>query len=253
MIIKVKQLIQSIIPPGNYISPFANTLNNHVVIITGGCRNVGKAIAESLYKEGASLALVSRNDTNFNNFLNFDPKRILLIKANCINKEDVNRVVNLTIDKYGKVNTLINCARKFINKPFVNTSINDYNLVIDNNLKSAFLMSSAVVPVFKKHKGGLIINIGSKISHNTNITPNKVLYATAKYAIEGFSFALNKELKPYGVRVTCLMPATINTFLSLNSKNYLSAYDISSVALMLIKFKNIDFEGIIFKSIKHDI
>ena len=109
-------------------------------------------------------------------------------------------------------------------------------------------MVKAVTPFMKKQKSGLIVNLGSKISHNTNVLPNRVLYTTSKYAIEGFSLALSKELKTFGIRVTCLMPGTIRNFFTIIPKYFLSCQDVGAIILMLIKFKNIDFESLIIKS-----
>lgn len=252
MIKRLKNFAKSFIPQNNYISSLGEKLDDHVVIITGATGNIGKALTEGLYKKGASLTLVSRNISKPKD-VNWDPQRILLLNADCTAEEDVDSIVQETIKKYGKIDVLINCAGQFLNKPFNETSVKDYESVLDNNLKSTFLMSKAVIPVLRKNKDGLIINFGSKISHNTNITPHKVLYAAAKYAVEGFSFALNKELKPYGIRVVCLMPATVQTFVSLHPENYLSPYDVASIVLMIIKFKDIDFESIVFKSVKQNI
>ncbi len=109
-------------------------------------------------------------------------------------------------------------------------------------------MMKYVLPEMKKKKDGFVINIGSKISRNTSVKANKVLYATSKYAIEGMSLALNNELKEFGIRVTCLMPGTANTFLSLSANDFLSPYRIGEVVAMLIKLKDIDFENLVIKS-----
>ena len=104
----------------------------------------------------------------------------------------------------------------------------------------------------KRKKRGCIVNIGSKISRNTLVGANKTLYATTKYAIEGFSFALNRELKLCGIRVACLMPGTVNTFPSLAAKNYLSPYQVAEMIVLIIRSESIDFESVVFKSWRQD-
>lgn len=253
MLKQLTQLVSSFVKSPIYVSPSGEKLDGYVVVITGASGNLGKGIAEALYKEGASLALISRNTNNLKDSLGWDPRRTLFLNADCTKEQDVNRAVDETLKKYGKIDACINCIGHFLYKSFRETSIEDYESVMDNNLRTTFIMAKAVIPVLRKNKDGLIINFGSKISHNTNITPHKVLYAAAKYAVEGFSFALNKELKPYGIRVVCLMPATVQTFVSLHPENYLSPYDVASIVLMIIKFKDIDFESIVFKSVKQNI
>ncbi len=223
-------------------------IKNEVVIITGASRGIGKALAEVLYKNGARLVLIARGGFSQANSQEFDSKRVLLIKADITRQVDIKGVIRKTLKKFEKVDVLINNAGQFIDRPLEKTSAEEYESVIATNIKGTFLMAKAVIPYMKKQRDGLIVNVGSKISRNTNVSPNKVLYATSKYAVEGFSFALNKELKPFGIRVTCLMPGTVNTFASLKSRQYLSPYDVAELILMIIKFKNIDFESIVFKS-----
>jgi short-subunit dehydrogenase len=79
------------------------------------------------------------------------------------------------------------------------------------------------------------------------------MYATTKSALEAFSFALNKELKQWGIRVSCLMPGTVHTFVSKDVQSQLSPYQVAEVVLMTIKLSDVDFEGIIFKSVNQDI
>src|SRR5438034_6267671 len=141
----------------------------------------------------------------------------------------------------------------FLHKPVDDVSSAEFDRIVSANIKGMFLMTKEVLPYMKKRREGYIINIGSKISHNTNVAPNKVLYAMTKHAVEGFSFALNKELKSFGVRVTCLMPGTVSTFLSLKSKEFLSPSQIALIVSHIIKMKDIDFESIILKSVKQDI
>jgi short-subunit dehydrogenase len=128
-----------------------------------------------------------------------------------------------------------------------------FESIVSTNLTAAFLLSREVLPHMKTRGSGQIINIGSKISHNTNVRPNKVMYATTKSALEAFSFALNKELKQWGIRVSCLMPGTVHTFVSKDVQSQLSPYQVAEVVLMTIKLSDVDFEGIIFKSVNQDI
>ena len=123
-----------------------------------------------------------------------------------------------------------------------------WDKMITLNINSIFYMCKAILPFMKNQKSGFIINIGSKVSHNTNVAPHMVPYATTKYAVEGFSFALNKELKPFGIRVSCLMPGTANTVMTLKGKEYISPYSIGKVIAMMIASVDIDFESIIIKS-----
>ncbi len=252
MIKQLKKTIFNTILEQDYHSPVSSDLSSKTVVVTGASRGVGKAIANALLNEGAELALISRNiDEIKGNFKDSD--RVLLISANLTNEAEVNSAIKRILERFGKIDVLVNNAGINIHKSLENVTKDEFESVINLNLTAIFMLCKNVVPILKTQKFGLIINVGSKISHNTNVGPNKVTYATSKYALEGFSLALNKELQPFGIRVSCLMPATINTFVSKKAKIFMSPYDIASVIIMMIKFEKINFESMIFSSSKQNI
>lgn len=253
MMNSIKKLRSSFFIKTEYISPVTKNLEGQTVIITGATGGIGRAMAEVLHKEGANLVLVSRSISKDESLADLKQDRLLLVDADITKKSDIENVVTKATQQFSRINVLINNAGQFADKSLEDFTEEEYDKVMNTNVKGMFLFSQAVLPAMKKNNQGLIINIGSKISHNTNISPHKVLYAMSKYAVEGFSFALNKELKPYGVRVCCLMPGTVNTFVSLKSKDYLSPYDLGTLVAFIIKNKEIDFESFVFKSLKQDI
>jgi 3-oxoacyl-[acyl-carrier protein] reductase len=169
------------------------------------------------------------------------------------NQVEVRKIFDRIKENHKKIDVVINCAGIFSEKPLEKTSVEEFNGVLQTNLIGPFIICQQVIPIMKLSRSGLIINIGSKISHNTNLKPNKVVYSSTKYAIEGFSFALSKELKSFGIRVCCLMPGTINTFISRNSKNFMSPYDVAHLIKTIIKLKDLDFESVIFKSLTQEL
>lgn len=196
--------------------------------------------------------MISRNIEELKaDFLGVD--NVLLINADLTNESDLDKAIELILKRFGKIDVLVNNAGINIHKSIENVTKNEFESVINLNLTAVFMLCKKVIPLMKTQKSGLIINIGSKISHNTNVGPNKVTYAASKYALEGFSLALSKELYSFNIRVSCLMPATINTFLSKKAKDFMSPYDIASVVIMLIKFNKISFESVVFSSSKQNI
>ena len=250
MINKIKSWLNTLFSPQAFLEP-SEDMGLMVVIITGASKGIGKAVAELLYKKGANLVLVSRNREAAPHFP--DSKRIINVSADVSSEGDCQKIIDIALEKFGKIDCLINNAGMFIDKSIDRTTSYDFRKIIDVNLISVFNMTKKAIVVMKSQNRGTIINIGSKISHNTNVSPNKVAYATSKYAVEGFSFALNKELKGTGVRVTCLMPGTTTTFLSKKGKDYLSPYEVAQMVKIIIDMKHIDFESIVFKSINQNI
>ncbi len=232
-------------------------LENKVVIITGASKGLGKAISEQLILEKCKVVLLGRDDVEDHKQdveeLRARSKDVLYLKCDVTEFDQCHTAIKKAIVTFGKIDVLINNAGVFNEKPLELVTESELNTILDVNLKGTIQMAHACTEVFKKQKYGTIINIGSKISHNTNILPNKTLYAATKYGVEGFSFALNKELKEFGCRVICLMPGTINTFLSLSADDFLQPSRVAQLVSMIIKFDDLDFEGIVVKSIKQNI
>lgn len=252
MISKLKDIAYNILFREKVYINSDGSLKGKVVIITGASKGIGKATSEILLKKGAFVTLVGRDTLNLEKdyHQNFNS---LVISADVTDEKDCQKVVDLTIKKFGKIDVLINCAGIFIGGNLEDISEKQFESIINTNLKGIFLMSSKVIPFMKKTKAGFIINIGSKISHNTSVKPGKVLYATTKYAVEGFSISLSKELKPFNIRVSCLMPGTVRTFRSPIAHEFLSPYRVGELISTLLKYEDIHFEGLIFKSGKEEL
>lgn len=225
-----------------------------VILITGTGKGLGFSIAEYFVERGASVIGLARNNSGLQALKDKNPTSDLLVLEGDISHEnDIKDMQKAIFKKYPKIDVLINNAGVNIHKPLEKLTSEDFESMVQTNIKGVFLMSQMVLPSMKKRKSGFIINVGSKISHNTNVKPNNVIYATTKYAIEGLSFALNKELKKFGVRVSCLMPGTLNTFFSLKSKEFLSTDHVAEFIGYMIKHKEVDFESVVIKSVKQNI
>lgn len=243
----IKKIISSFLVETELEGPLMRDLSGRVVVVTGGTSGIGKAITRVLIAKGAFVISLSRRGEELKS------KSYVALKVNVTKKREVDAAVVKIIGKYGKIDVLINCAGIFSFREFEMITEREYDKVMDTNVKGMFLLSEAVVPHMKKGKKGLIINIGSKISHNTNVAPKKVLYAVSKYAVEGFSLALGRELQKSGIRVTCLMLGTVNTFVSLKSKQFLTSENVGFVVAMLMLLEDVNFESIIMKSNRQNI
>ena len=183
MINLIKKGLKSLFFKTSYAGHETPGIKNDVAIIAGASRGIGKALAEVLYKKGARLVLIARGGFSQEFSEGFDSRRVLLIKADITREVDIKGIIRKTLKKFEKVDVLINNAGQFIDRPLEKTSAEEYESVIATNIKGTFLMAKAVIPYMKRQREGLIINVGSKISRNTNVSSNKVLYATSKYAV----------------------------------------------------------------------
>lgn len=252
MINTIKDIIFSLLNRQTINLLSDESLKNEVVIVSGASKGVGKIIADVLHKQGAKLVLFSRNLKELkSSFSGLDKDRAILIKADVSSQEDTQKVVKTALNKFGKIDVLINNAGLFKEDYLENISEDQWENIVSTNIKGIFLMTKAAIPTMKKQKDGLVINIGSRISHNPQVEAKMTLYATTKYAVEGLSKSLNNELKPWGIRVSCIMPGTVNTFRSPSPQKYLSPHAIGQIIALIIKQKNVDFESIIIKS-KYD-
>lgn len=249
MLNKIKDIIYNLIYRPKIVINDNDSLKGKVIIISGASRGIGKATAQVLEKSGANLVLFSRNISELKKvFSSFNLSQTILLQADITKEADCKKVVNETIKKFGKIDVLINNAGIFKGDYIEKLTLKEWEDTFAVNTTGAFLICKEVIPHMKKAKEGLIINIGSKISHNTNVDPQKVLYATTKYAAEGFSLSLSRELKPFGIRVTCLMPGTTNTFRSLQPQKYLSPYILGQIISTIIQLDDVNFESIVLKS-----
>jgi NAD(P)-dependent dehydrogenase (short-subunit alcohol dehydrogenase family) len=249
MIHKIQSILKNILINNVYQSVGTKKLNKKVVIVTGDTGAIGSAIVKVLLTEGAYVIGASENHDN----LQSSKANYLKVKTDITKEDSVLDLITLVTEKYGKIDAIVNNAGMFSFGDLENISEKEFDRVLGVNLKGVFLMCKHASPVMKRQKSGTIINIGSKISHNTKVEPKKSLYALTKYAIEGFSYALNRELRGYGVRVICLMPGTVKTFVSRKMNTFLSPFDVGEVVNTILKLENVDFEGLVFKSLNQDI
>jgi len=182
-----------------------------------------------------------------------DQERVLCVAGDVANEQDVQRIVKKATERFGRLDVLINNAGIFRGGLLEKISLKDFSESIETNLRGLFLMTRAVLPQMKAARTGAIITIGSKISRNSRPEPGRVIYAATKYAVEGFTKALSEEVKGDGIRVMCLMPATVNTYLSPEAVDYLSPQKIAEIIYMTLLFEDVNFESLVVKSIHQDI
>ena len=183
---------------------------NKVAIVTGASRGIGKSITEKLISAGCKVAMISRNIDDLElikNNLNSDS--ILCFQADIKNTKKIEEIVRLVYKHWGEINILINNAGITKDKIILRLSEEDWQEVIDVNLKGCYNTIKAVSKYMIKNKNGKIINISSVIGQIGNSGQSN--YAASKSGIEGITRALAVELGSRNININCIAPGYIET------------------------------------------
>ena len=184
-----------------------------VVIITGASRGIGREIAKRLAKKGLKVIANYNKSEKEAEKLKFELGQekisIDIVKADVSKREDVRKLVKYTLNKYDKIDVLINNAGISEYKLFTDETDEDWNKIINTNLYSAFAMSQEVIPNMVHNKSGLIINISS--AWGVVGGSLEVVYSISKAGMDGMTKALAKELGPSNIRVNSIAPGMIYT------------------------------------------
>lgn len=183
------------------------------IIVTGGSRGIGAGIVKLLAEEDNNIVLnYNKSEENAKKIQKECTdlgKNVEIFKADVTNREEVKRLVEFTIQKYKKIDVLINNAGISQSKLFTEVTDEEWRYVIDNNLTSVFYMSQEVVPHMIQQQSGCIINISS-IWGMVGSSCESV-YSVSKAGVDGLTKALAKELGPSHIRVNSIAPGLIDT------------------------------------------
>lgn len=183
---------------------------NRVVIVTGGSRGIGKAICEEFIKNGDIVVLNYKN--SYEKALKIKEclgDNLFLIKADVGNFLETKAMADFCINKFGRIDVLVNNAGISQIKPFADITEDDWDEMIRVNLKGVYNSTKSVVDTMINQKAGKIINISS-IWGQVGASC-EVHYSTAKAGIIGFTKALSKELALSNIQVNCIAPGIIDT------------------------------------------
>lgn len=188
-------------------------LKNKVAIITGASSGIGYATALTLSKAGIRVAVGARRTERLQELEKQIIKNngeILVQKTDVTRKSDCDSLVNTIVEKWGKVDVLINNAGLMPLSYFKNGKVEEWEQMIDVNIKGVLYCTSAVVPYMLEKKSGHIINISSVAGRI--VFAGGSVYCATKHAIAALSEGLRKELSPtYNIRVTCIEPGAVET------------------------------------------
>jgi NAD(P)-dependent dehydrogenase (short-subunit alcohol dehydrogenase family) len=187
-------------------------LSGKVAIVTGTSRGLGQYFARALAKAGADLVITSRDLsrlTEFRQEIESLGRRVLAVQLDVLSQSDIENMVQMTVEEYGKIDILINNAGLNIRNPSVKFSEQDWDTVLNTNLKGSFFCAQAVAKEMIKQNYGRVINIGSCtcVFGMEGIAP----YTASRGAILSMTRSLAAEWGKFGITVNVLAPGWFKT------------------------------------------
>jgi NAD(P)-dependent dehydrogenase (short-subunit alcohol dehydrogenase family) len=187
-------------------------LEGKVAIVTGGARHIGALYAKRLAAEGARVVIADvLDDERVVREIASAGGDAMALKIDVSKEEDTLRMAEKTVDKFGRIDILVNNAAIFLGikrRPFYEISAEEWDRVSAVNIKGPFLCAKAVFPQMKKQLSGKIINISSTTALQG--TPLFLHYVASKAAVIGITRALARELGEYGICVNAIAPGLIH-------------------------------------------
>ena len=189
-------------------------MEKKVVIVTGASRGIGREIAKELANEGNYvIANFNKSEKEAQNLKN-EFNNIDIFKCDVSKRDEVKNMVNFAIEKYGKIDVLVNNAGIDDEKLFLDITDTDWNYMMQNNLYSVFCCTQEVMKYMINQKNGCVINISS--IYGTSGGACDVHYSTTKAGINGMTKALAKEFGLSNIRVNAIAPGAILTDMTSN-------------------------------------
>jgi len=189
-------------------------LKDKVAIITGASRGVGKATALVFAELGAKVTVASRNMESLESLILQNPekkKNLFPIRVDITQREQIQNMVDQTIERYGRIDILINNAGIFVPANPEDITEEEWDRIINTNLKGAFLCSQAVGKVMMTQGGGKIINVSSVSGSRATPIPLSASYDASKGGLENLTRALAVAWTKYNINVNAIAPCALET------------------------------------------
>jgi NADP-dependent 3-hydroxy acid dehydrogenase YdfG len=190
----------------------SNNIEGKVVVITGASSGLGEATARHLSAQGATVVLGARRTDRIEALageLSASGGKALAIATDVTHCDQVERLVDAGAQTYGRIDVMINNAGLMPQAPLDRLKIDEWERMIDVNIKGVLYGIAAALPHMKRQKAGHFINVSSVAGHK--VGQGFAVYAATKYAVRALSEGLRQEVKPYNIRTTVISPGAVAT------------------------------------------
>jgi len=185
----------------------SNTIAGKVVVITGASSGLGEATARLLSAQGASVVLGARRVDRIKSLADEPTSsggKVLAIPTDVTHYDQIKRLVDAAVQTYGRIDVMLNNAGLMPQAPLERLKIDEWNQMIDVNIKGVLYGIAAALPYMQQQHAGHFINVSSVAGHK--VRPPGTVYAAIKHAVLALSEGLRQEVKPYHIRTTVISP-----------------------------------------------
>ena len=190
----------------------SHNIEGKVVVITGASSGLGEATARHLSAQGATVALGARRIERLQALadeLTRNGGRALVVATDVTRCDQVQSLMDAAVQSFGRIDVLLNNAGLMPQAPLERLKVDEWDRMIDVNLKGVLYGIAAALPYMKRQKAGHIINVSSVAGHK--VWPGGAVYAATKFAVRALSEGLRQEAKPYNIRTTVISPGAVAT------------------------------------------
>lgn len=190
----------------------SKNIEDKVVVITGASSGLGEATAQLLSTEGATVVLGARRQDRINTLAETLMRangKALAVTMDVTDRAQVKRLVDAAVRTFGRVDVMINNAGLMPQAPLELLKVDEWDRMIDVNIKGVLYGIAAALPHMKAQKSGHFVNVSSVAGHK--VGPGFAVYAATKYAVRALSEGLRQEVKPYNIRTTVISPGAVAT------------------------------------------
>ncbi len=212
-------------------------IDNKVIIISGASRGIGRATALLLAQNGAHVVATARSAEDLKK-LEAEHASIVGIAGDVANEADMEAVVKTALDRFGRIDVVINNAGYGIFKNVDEITADEWDAMMATNVKGTFLLTKAALPTLKAQGSGHIVVVASDVAKRTFAGGS--LYTASKYAQEAFMGALRKEVRPNGIKVTGVYSGLVDSHFHEKghghetSQNWLKNEDMAESMLFIV-------------------